>query len=222
MIDGTVRARMVDEQIERRGIHSLAVLRAMRAVPREAFVPGELAAAAYEDRPLDIGHGQTISQPYMVATMTDALAARPGAKILEVGTGSGYQTAVLCEIGCIVVSVERIAALAETARATLRSLGYRPEIRVGDGTLGLPDAAPFDGILVAAGGPEVPIPLVAQLAERGRLVIPVGDRESQELLLVERADGRVTRRVVCACRFVKLIGEHGWANSEDPNDAGTS
>ena len=203
---------MVDEQIARRGVRDPGVLDAVGRVPRERFVaPGD-EGRAYEDRPLPIGEGQTISQPYMVALMTEALELGGGERVLEVGTGSGYQTAVLLERGADVLSLERLEGLSARARATLDAVGLagRGRLRVGDGSRGVPEEAPFDRILVAAGAPEVPPSLVEQLGEGGVLVIPVGGPEEQELVRVRRRGGRVSRERICACAFVKLVGEEGW------------
>ncbi len=207
-----LRHQMVETQIRNRGVTNPVVLKAMRNVPRHLFVPESVRSQAYDDHPLPIGHGQTISQPYMVAFMTEALAPRTGMKVLEIGTGSGYQTAVLLEAGAEVYSIERVQELAEKAKKQLEALGYsRFYIRVGDGTLGWPEAAPFDGIIVTAGAPEIPQPLVNQLADGGRLVIPVGDRMGQDLLLVEKREGQVFIQNLGGCVFVKLIGKHGWS-----------
>ncbi len=206
----TARQRMVREQIVERGIRDPRVLAAFRKVPRESFVPPREAERAYADHPVAIGSEQTISQPFMVACMTEALATVGGEKVLEIGTGSGYQTAILCEIGLRVHSIERIPELASTARERLLSLGYSAQLRQGDGTLGWPEEAPFDRILVTAGAPELPISLLEQLSEGGSMVIPVGDDSKQELLLVRRDQGRVTRSRICSCVFVKLLGKEGW------------
>lgn len=214
---------MVAEQIEARGLHDLELIRALLTVPRHAFVGGTVSANAYEDRALGIGSGQTISQPYVVAAMTDAARPRTpagwrGARALEIGTGSGYQAAVLAELGASVISIERHADLAVEASERLAAAGYGPdrvEVRVADGTHGAPDAAPFDAILVTAASPTVPEPLVAQLSpDGGRLVIPVGERESQALTVVERRGEEVSRRRMEQVVFVPLIGEHGFAPDE--------
>jgi protein-L-isoaspartate(D-aspartate) O-methyltransferase len=209
-------------QLERRGIHDPAVLAAMRAVPRERFVPADLRASAYEDGALPIGHGQTISQPYIVASMTQALAlsewseahdgARPRA--LDVGTGSGYQAAVLAQMGAEVVSIEREPELAASARALLDDLGYDVNVLVGDGSMGALQEAPFAGIVVAAAAPAVPLPLVEQLLPDGRLVIPLGERFEQAITLVQRAEGDdgFSREVIEPAVFVPLIGEHGFGD----------
>ncbi len=201
---------MVREQLEARGIRDPRVLAAARRIPRHRFVAPEWADRAYEDRPLSIGHGQTISQPYMVACMSEALELRGGEKVLEIGTGSGYQTAVLCELGARVFSIERIPALVRDASERLAGLEYVPTLREGDGSLGWPEEAPFDRILVTAGAPELPITLLRQLAEGGSMVIPVGSELEQDLTLVRREDGRVRKTRICSCVFVKLVGREGW------------
>jgi protein-L-isoaspartate(D-aspartate) O-methyltransferase len=205
---------MVERQLRRRGIADERVLDVMAKLPREAFVPELEAAHAYDDSALPISAGQTISQPYMVARMTELLAVRPGAWILEIGTGSGYQAAVLARLGASVVSIERVAALAEEARGRLAGMDLTPgsvEVRAGDGSLGDPDGAPWDGIVVTAAAPDVPRPLMEQLAVGGRLVIPVGSRLQQDLIVVERIgpnDWRETNDG--ACVFVPLLGAAGW------------
>ncbi|MBI2901849.1 MAG: protein-L-isoaspartate(D-aspartate) O-methyltransferase [Planctomycetes bacterium] len=204
------RERMVREQIEERGVRDPRVLEALRRVPRELFVPPEYADRACDDRPLPIGSGQTISQPYIVACMTEALALRGGEKVLEIGTGSGYQTAVLCTLGASVRSVERIPELADSARARLTDLGFAPGLRTGDGTVGWPEESPFDRILVTAGAPEMPISLLTQLREGGIMVVPVGGEREQELFVVRREEGFVKRTRICSCVFVKLVGREGW------------
>ena len=205
------RERMVDEQLKRRGITDARVLDAMRRIPRHRFVEEGLAHNAYEDHPLPIGEGQTISQPYIVALMTSLLGLTGQEKVLEVGTGSGYQTAVLGALARRGCSIERLPRLAERARATLETLGVANVwIRVGNGALGWPDEAPFDRILVAAGGPSVPPPLVEQLVEGGRLVLPVGSAEDQVLTVVERAGGETRTRQCGECKFVKLVGKYAW------------
>ena len=203
---------MVERQLARRGIRDERVLDAMRRVRREAFVLAEDRAHAYDDGPLPIGHGQTISQPYMVALICETAAVRPGEKVLDVGTGSGYQAAVLHELGAHVWTIERVPELAEQARARLEAAGYCDvEVRVGDGSLGLPDEAPFDAIVVAAAAPEPPPALYDQLTERGRLVVPAGDRGDQQLLLVVRSpEGPAVARSV-PCRFVPLLGAEGFS-----------
>jgi len=205
------RERMVDEQLARRGITDARVLDAMRRIPRHRFVEEGLAHSAYEDHPLPIGEGQTISQPYIVALMTSLLELTGQEKVLEVGTGSGYQTAVLGALARRVCSIERLPRLAERARAMLESLGVSNVwIRVGNGALGWPDEAPFDRILVAAGGPTVPPPLMEQLAEGGRMILPVGSAEDQVLTVVERTSGEIRSREMGECKFVKLVGKYAW------------
>jgi protein-L-isoaspartate(D-aspartate) O-methyltransferase len=205
------RERMVAEQLEARGIHDEAVLEAMRRVPRHLFVDESLHERAYDDTPLPIGEQQTISQPYMVALMTEALGPSPGAKVLEVGTGSGYQAAVLAELAVRVVSLERIPVLAERARRLLAMLGYDGvRVETADGTLGWPPDAPYDGILVAAGAPQIPRPLVEQLAAEGRLVLPMGEDDLQSLVRIRRDGSGLVEDYFGECRFVKLRGSYGW------------
>ena len=206
------RARMVAAQLRGRDIRDPRVLAAMGAVPREAFVGQRLEDQAYDDHPLPIGSGQTISQPYIVARMTELLAVSPGERVLDVGTGSGYQAAVLAELGCHVTTIEREPDLAREAELRLAELGYgdRVTVIVGDGTLGRPDEGPWDGILVGAAAPAVPEPLRLQLGEGRRLVIPVGTRREQLLLVVERHGNEWTERSDGPCVFVPLVGEAGW------------
>jgi protein-L-isoaspartate(D-aspartate) O-methyltransferase len=209
---------MVSRQLEGRGFHDAEVLEAMRSVPRDRFVPMDQQARAYDDNALPIGHGQTISQPYIVARMTEALQlsawrqAHPSEpmRVLDVGTGSGYQAAVLAQLGAEVISIERDADLAEDARARLAELGYQVNVIVGDGSAGAPDFAPFAGIVVAAAAPDVPAPLVAQLADGARLVVPVGGRWEQQLTLVRREGDRTITEPIEAAVFVPLVGEHGF------------
>jgi len=206
-----LRARMVDEQIAAKGIRDGRVLEAFRRVPRHLFVPEDIRDLAYEDRPHSIGRGQTISQPYMVACMSEALELGGGEKVLEIGTGSGYQTSILLELGARVFSVERIPELSEFARANLERVGCPGAcLRVGDGTLGWPEEAPFDRVIVTAGAPSLPLPLLDQLREGGAMVIPVGDEAEQQLYLVRRENGEIRKTRICACIFVKLLGEEGW------------
>lgn len=202
------RRVMVQEQIEKRGIKNPDVLRAMRAVPRHAFVPDELKEKAYLDQPLPIGRGQTISQPYMVAVMTERLKPSKELRVLEIGTGSGYQCAVLAELFGEVYSIELIGELGRAAEERLRGLGYRNvQVRIGDGYLGWPEKAPFDRILLTAAPPEVPEALLEQLATGGRLVAPVGlSSEDQYLMLYEKDSlGRVTRQRLGGVRFVPMV-----------------
>jgi len=199
------RSDMVREQIEARGVTDPRVLKAMREVKRHLFVPTASVADAYEDFPLPIGEGQTISQPYIVALMTEMLAPKPGDRVLEIGTGSGYQAAVLSRLVADVYSIEVVKSLSDQARENLAQQGYtNVHLLVGDGYNGWPAEAPFDGIIVTAAPPEVPPKLVDQLKDGGRMVIPVGTNY-QELMLIEKKDGKVTRRVVTAVRFVPMV-----------------
>ena len=208
-----LRNQMVDRQIAGRGVRDRRVLAAMRTVPREAFVPADLAEFAYDDSPLPIAEEQTISQPYVVAFMAEALEIRPDDKVLEIGAGSGYAAAVLSRLGREVFAVERHESLVREAEERLVRLGYS-NVRFlhGDGTLGWSEHAPYDAIVVAAGGPEVPPALLAQLAEGGRLVIPIGpDPRNQDLIRVRRpAEGGMSREALGPVRFVPLIGAQGW------------
>lgn len=205
------RNRMVDEQILPRGVTDSRVLAAMRKVPRHEFMPEGLQDQAYDDHATPIGEGQTISQPFMVALMTELLELKGTERVLEIGTGSGYQAAVLAELSEKVYTVERIKSLADKARATLDRLGYRTvAIKVYDGTYGWKEMAPFDAIVVTAASPDVPQTLVDQLAVGGKMVIPVGERFSQTLVkVVKTPEGVVTRNSI-PCVFVPLIGNHGW------------
>ena len=208
------RARMVEHQLRRRGISDERVLRAMERVPRELFVPEDLRQYAYEDGALPIGHGQTISQPFIVATICALLSLDGHERVLDIGTGSGYQAAVLAELAAEVVTVERVPELAKGARAALAEAGYeRVDVRIGDGSLGIPERAPFAAIAVAAAAPSVPPTLYSQLEEGGRLVVPRGSRSGQELVLVERTADGPRERASLACRFVPLLGEDGFARS---------
>lgn len=202
---------MVNSQLERRGIKDGRVLAAMRRIPRHHFVPDAVISEAYADRPLPIGEGQTISQPYMVALMTELLELEGDEKVLEIGTGSGYQLAILAELAREVYSIERHSSLADRARERVESLGYRnTHIGVGDGTRGWPEAAPFHAIMVTAGAPRVPRPLVDQLGDGGRLVIPVGEGRHQELFRIIRDREGVRQESLAGCVFVPLVGEYGW------------
>jgi len=205
------RNRMVDEQIAGRGVKDERVLAAMRKVPRHEFLPEGIRAMSYQDSALPLGEGQTMSQPYMVALMTELMELKGTERVLEIGTGSGYQAAVLAELCEKVYSVERIKILADRARAVLDRLGYQGvAIKVYDGTYGWKEMAPFDAIMVTAGAPDIPPPLVDQLKEDGRLVIPVGDRFGQTLKkIVKTPKGAVATHSI-PCVFVPLIGNHGW------------
>jgi protein-L-isoaspartate(D-aspartate) O-methyltransferase len=206
------RKRMVEAQVIARGIRDRRVIEAMQKIPRHLFVEEAMAAQAYNDNPLPIGEKQTISQPYMVALMTELLGLKGKEKVLEIGTGSGYQAAVLAVLADRVCTMERIRPLAMRARKVLDGLGLlNVNIRVADGTFGWEEEAPFDAILVTAGAPEIPDTLVAQLAVGGRLVLPVGDQYSQTLVrIVKQQDGSCTIEDSIGCRFVKLIGRYGW------------
>jgi protein-L-isoaspartate(D-aspartate) O-methyltransferase len=205
------REEMLEKQLRRRGIHDAAVLAAMAEVPRHEFVSEDVRAHAYDDLPLPIGGGQTISQPYIVAAMTAALHLQPGDRVLEIGTGCGYHAAVLSRLAKEVFTIERRPELASRASATLARLGYsNAHVHCGDGTLGLPELAPFDAILVAAAAPAVPKPLLAQLAEGGRIILPVGGAEHQELQLIEKRGDTFPTKMLEGCRFVPLLGYHGW------------
>jgi protein-L-isoaspartate(D-aspartate) O-methyltransferase len=205
---------MVQAQLRDRGIKDPRGLAAMAAVPREAFVAEQERRAAYRDGPLPIGAGQTISQPYMVARMTELLRLTGGERVLDIGTGSGYQAAVLAVLGCTITSIERAAGLAQSAAERLTALGFgdRVEVRVGDGTLGAPDGAPWDAIVVAAAAPSIPDALREQLADGRRMVIPIGSRREQNLIVVERHGAEWREWSDGPCVFVPLIGEAGWAS----------
>jgi protein-L-isoaspartate(D-aspartate) O-methyltransferase len=201
------RAAMVRTQIEARGIKDAAVLAAMRHVPRHEFVPMSLQPLAYDDHPLPIEAGQTISQPLIVALMTELLQVKPGQRVLEIGTGSGYQAAVLAELGVEVYSIEIVDTLATSARARLTRLGYQKvNVRAGDGYLGWPEVAPFDGIIITAAPPRVPEPLIAQLKPGGRLVVPEGVREQELVVYAKSPDGQLRRTTVLPVRFVPMTG----------------
>lgn len=207
----SLRHSMVNEQVRKRGIRSPRLLEVLESLPRHLFVPEDLAPHAYEDRALSIGDGQTISQPYMVASMTEALELTGSERVLEIGTGSGYQAAILAELANEVVTVERDEALGNAARERLAALGYRNiRVKIGDGTLGCADGTPFNAALVAAAAPSIPPPLVEQLAEDGRLVIPVGDSEKQMLLRIRKSAGEILEEKLFACQFVPLRGRYGW------------
>ena len=205
------RLKMVEEQITSRGIKDAKLTAAMKKIPRHLFVEEALQNQAYTDHPLPIGEKQTISQPYMVALMTEALLLTGKEKVLEIGTGSGYQAAILAELSEKVFSIERIRPLALRARKLLYDLGYfNVEIKIFDGTFGWMEESPFDAILVTAGSPDIPQPLIDQLATGGRLVIPVGDEFVQDLFRVTKTEEGVKKEDLGGCRFVKLIGKYGW------------
>ena len=204
-------SNMIQTQLRRRGITDAAVLAVMESVPRHKFVPREFREKSYDDVPLPIGDGQTISQPYIVAAMTAALHVKPSDRVLEIGTGCGYQAAILSRLAGEVFGVERRPELALSASARLARLGYaNVHVHCGDGTFGMLDLAPFDAILVAAAAPAIPQPLLAQLAEGGRMIVPVGDAEHQELQLIEKYGKSVRTTTLEGCRFVPLVGYHGW------------
>ncbi len=202
---------MVKEQVVQRGVTDERVLAAMRAIPRHLFIDQAFWPRAYSDHPLPIGYDQTISQPYIVALMSQELGVAGGEKVLEIGTGSGYQAAVLAALGCVVYTVERIAELSKKASEIIGTIGLRNVFfRVGDGTLGWKEKAPFDRIIVTAGAPAVPDILMGQIASQGKVVIPVGNRIEQQLLVVTRNGQNTEKRYVTGCAFVPLLGEQGW------------
>ncbi len=211
-----LRRRMVAEQLQARDIRCPDVLEVFRRVPRHCFVPAEHQQQAYEDHPLPIGYGQTISQPYMVALMTEALDLRPSDRVLEIGTGSGYQTAVLAELTREVVSIERSRLLGGHARECLLACGYRNiTFIIGDGSVGYPEGAPYDAVIVTAGSPIFPVVLRDQLALGGRLICPVGDRDMQQLVKITRKEDGFDQTNGIKCRFVPLIGKEGWESSDE-------
>jgi protein-L-isoaspartate(D-aspartate) O-methyltransferase len=224
--DSRLRDEMVTQQLMRRGIRDERVLQAMRQMPRQLFVPARHRAMAYEDMPLPIGHEQTISQPLMVAMMTEAMRLHGHERVLEIGTGSGYQAAILSRLAVVVFSIERIPELAAQARATLARVGImNVHVLVGDGSLGLPEHGPYDAMVVTAASPKVPPALVEQLQLGGRLVIPVGDRHEQTLVRVTMTASGPEVEHLGGCRFVPLIGQQGWlsgknhsADSQDPRE----
>jgi len=215
VIDGyaTIRERMVEEQLVRRGVTDELTLKAMLEVPRHVFVDDAMRARAYGDYPLPIAAGQTISQPYIVALMTQLLGLTGKEKVLEIGTGSGYQAAVLSRMSEKVYTVERINQLLAAARKVFDSLRYYNIVaKLDDGTLGWPENGPYDAIIITAGGPEIPQPLVDQLSENGRLVIPVGGQDVQELQLLRKVEGKISINRLDKVRFVDLIGKYGWSS----------
>lgn len=206
------RQRLV-ETLQSKGVRDLAVLRAFEMTPRHQFVPSGIKHRAYEDAPLPIGSGQTISQPWVHARYLELLQLKGAERVLEIGTGSGYQTVLLAHLVAQVFSIERIAAVMQQARENIQRAGARNvSLLVGDGTIGWREYAPYDAILVGAGSPSIPQPLLDQLAEGGRLLIPIGDREEQRLVVAERKDGKIITRNEAPMRFVPLIGHHGWEN----------
>ena len=210
-----LREFMVQTQLIPRGIHDKRVLDAMRKVPRHLFVDEPMQFKAYDDMALSIGENQTISQPYMVAIMTELLELKGDEKVLEIGTGSGYQAAILAELAKEVFSVERISSLARRAEERLHAIGYKNiHIRVDDGTLGWPEESPFDRIIITAGAPKIPDPMTGQLSENGILLAPVGDRFSQQLVKMQKIKGTITEEFHTLCVFVPLIGKHGWKTGE--------
>lgn len=205
------RSRMVETQIAARGVKDERVLSAMRSVPRHLFVPAAYRDVAYSDCPLPIGRGQTISQPYIVAVMTELLAVKPEDRVLEIGAGSGYQAAILARLAKTVISIERINEVAEMARENLSRFGIgNVMIITGDGTIGYPEQAPYDAVLITAATPEVPPPLIDQLAEGGRLVAPVGSRDLQELVRIIKKKDQAIREFFGGVVFVPLLGRYGW------------
>ena len=208
-----LRERMVREQLIPRGIKNQKVLDAFRKVERHKFIPENLRNSAYADFPVPIGEGQTISQPYIVALMTECLNLNGQDKVLEIGTGSGYQAAILAELAGEVYTIERFETLAKRAEAILNELGYTNiKIKVGDGTLGWEEAAPFDKIIITAASPQIPLPLTEQLRENGKLILPLGESFSQVLTLVEKKKGKLEFMDICGCIFVPLVGKYAWKN----------
>ena len=211
------RERMVEEQLQARGLQDKRVLAAFRKVPRHLFVPPDLQHEAYTDHPLPIGEGQTISQPYIVALMTHSLHLQGHERVLEIGTGSGYQTAILAELALEIYSVERVLELLQTAQERLTALGYlNVHVAPGNGSLGWAEHAPYDAILVTAAAPEVPEPLLDQLANGGTIVLPIGSQLAQMLVAVTKRHGEIVRKEIASCAFVPLVGEHGWPSGGVP------
>jgi len=206
-----LRKRMVDEQLISRGIKDRRMLDAFSKVERHKFIPVDLRTSAYADFPVPIGEGQTISQPYIVALMTECLGLTGKEKVLEIGTGSGYQTAILAELSKEVYSIERLPGLVKKAEPLLNELGYANiKIKCADGSLGWPEAAPFDRIIITAASPQIPLPLSEQLKENGRMLLPLGETFSQVLTQIEKRDNKLHAIQVCACVFVPLVGKYGW------------
>ncbi len=209
------REKMVEFQVRARGVRDPEVLAAMQKIPRHLFVPEDCERSAYEDRPLPIGEGQTISQPYIVAVMTEQLELQPRDRVLEIGAGSGYQAALLAELAGPVISIERLENLADRARANLARAGITGvRVVVGDGTEGYPPEAPYDAIIITAASPRVPQPLIDQLAEGGRLIAPIGPRDCQDLIKLVKREGRVERTSLGGVCFVPLIGQFGWRGED--------
>lgn len=205
---------MVEEQLKARGVSDERLLAAFRKVPRHLFVPAEFQQEAYADRPLPIGGGQTISQPYMVALMTGCLRLQGHERVLEIGSGSGYQTAILAELALEVYSVERLPELLRAVEERLSGMGYaNVHLVPGNGSLGWPQHAPYDGMIVTAAAPDVPTPLLEQLGDGGRMVLPIGPQEAQTLVEVRKRHGIIHRREIASCIFVPLVGEHGWPSA---------
>lgn len=204
------RQELVDA-LRDRGISDETILQAMLAVERHLFVRDAFKPMAYKDTCLPLAVGQTISQPYTVALMTQELKVKSGASVLEIGTGSGYQAAILAHLGCTVYTIERQMDLFLTARATLKNAGYKVQCMYGDGTIGWSEFAPYDGIIVTAGAPDIPRTLLGQMAEGGRMVVPVGERESQNLVILQKNGDQIDRREITGFKFVPLIGKSGWA-----------
>jgi len=208
-----LRKRMVEEQLMPRGIKDPRVLEVFSKVERHQFLPEDFRGSAYADYPVPIGEGQTISQPFIVALMTESLEVGPEDKILEIGTGSGYQAAILAELAKEVYTIERIESLAKKAEALLKDLGYNNiTIKVDDGTLGWKENAPFNKIIITAASPRIPLPLTEQLAENGKLILPLGETFSQVLTLVEKKANQLKHQQICGCVFVPLVGKYGWKN----------
>jgi len=207
---------MVEEQLIPRGIKNQRVLDAFSKIERHKFIPENLRNSAYADFPLPIGEGQTISQPYIVALMTECLDLIGQEKVLEIGTGSGYQAAILAELAKEIYTIERFENLAKQAENILNELGYKNiKIKIGDGTLGWPQQPSFDRIIITAASPKIPLPLIEQLADSGKLILPLGESFSQVLTLVEKKEGKLKSIDICGCVFVPLIGKHGWGNKKD-------
>ena len=213
------RERMIEGQLKARGVNDARLLEAFRKVPRHLFIPPEVQQEAYADHPLPIGAGQTISQPYIAALMVEQLRLKGHERVLEIGTGSGYQTAILAELALEIFSVERLPELLVSVRERLSAMGYlNIHLTTGNGSLGWSEHAPFDAILVSAAAPDVPAPLLEQLAEGGRMVLPIGSPHSQMLVTVEQRHGLTTQREIASCVFVPLIGEYGWPPESTPTE----